>query len=67
MPIYEFQCIKCETVYERFMKVDEPYDKLECPSCNATKPKKLATAFRTNAWSSFLDDMERKVTPEKFK
>ena len=67
MPIYEFECSKCETVYERLMKVDESYDTLECPSCGATKPKKLATAFRTNAWSNFLDKMEKKVSPHKFK
>jgi len=67
MPIYEFECSKCQTVYERVMKVDEDYLVLECPSCGATKPKKLATAFRTNAWSSFLDGMEKKVNPHKFK
>jgi putative FmdB family regulatory protein len=67
MPIYEFECSQCETVYERFMKIDEKYDILECPSCGATKPKKLVTAFRTNAWSSFLDNMEKKVSPHKFK
>jgi putative FmdB family regulatory protein len=67
MPIYEFECTKCTHAYERVMKIDEPYDDLECPSCGATKPKKLVTAFRTNAWSSFLDGMERKVSPEKFK
>jgi putative FmdB family regulatory protein len=67
MPIYEYQCSKCETVYERFMKVGEPHNDLECPSCGAKNPNKLATAFRTNAWSSFLDDMDKKVSPEKFK
>jgi hypothetical protein len=49
------------------MKIDEPYDDLECPACGATKPKKLVTAFRTNAWSNFLDNMEKKVSPDKFK
>jgi len=49
MPIYEFECAKCVHVYERFMKIDEPYDDLECPSCGAKKPKKLVTSFRTNA------------------
>jgi len=67
MPIYEFECRACKTVYERFMKIDEGYDVLECPSCGATKPKKLVTAFRTNAWSNFLDKMERKISPEKFR
>jgi putative FmdB family regulatory protein len=67
MPIYEFECCQCKTVYERLMKVDERYDVLECPSCGAKKPKKLATAFRTHAWSTFLDNMEKKISPHKFK
>jgi putative FmdB family regulatory protein len=37
MPIYVFECSQCGTVYERFMKVDEKYDILECPSCGETK------------------------------
>ena len=67
MPIYVFECSQCGAVYERFMKVDEKYDILECPSCGETKPKKLVTTFRTNAWSNFLDTMERKISPHKFK
>jgi putative FmdB family regulatory protein len=67
MPIYEFECGKCGAVYERVMKVDERYDVLECPSCGATKPKKLVTAFRTHGWSEFLDKMEKKISPHKFK
>jgi len=67
MPIYEFECCQCKTVFERIMKVDEDFDLLECPSCGEKKPKKLATSFRTNAWSNFLDDMERKISPHKFK
>lgn len=67
MPIYEFECSRCKTVYERFMKIDERYDVLACPSCGTTEPKKLVAAFRTNAWSNFLDKMERKISPEKFK
>lgn len=49
------------------MKIDEHYDDLTCPSCKATKPRKLVTAFRTNTCANFLDTMERKVSPEKFK
>ncbi len=67
MPIYEFECCKCKTVYEKVMKVDERYDALECPSCGAKKPRKLVAAFRTHAWSTFLDKMERKISPHKFK
>ena len=67
MPLYDFECCQCHHGYEGFLKVDEPYDQLECPKCRAKNPKKLATAFRTNSWSKFLDTMERKVNPHKFK
>ncbi|MGV8081050.1 MAG: zinc ribbon domain-containing protein [Syntrophaceae bacterium] len=67
MPIYTFECSKCETVYDHFLKIGEPYDDLACPECGAVKPKKRVTAFQTNSWSSFLDGMERRVSPEKFK
>ncbi len=67
MPIYEFECCKCKTVYEKVMKIDERYDDLKCPSCGAKKPRKLVAAFRTHAWSTFLDKMERKISPHKFK
>ena len=67
MPLYDFECCQCRHGYEGFLKVDEPYDQFECPKCGAKNPKKLATAFRTNSWSKFLDTMERKVNPHKFK
>ena len=67
MPLYDFECCQCRHGYEGFLKVDEPYDQLECPECGAKNPKKQATAFRTNSWSKFLDTMERKVNPHKFK
>ena len=67
MPLYDFACCKCGHEYEAIVKIEEPYDHLECPQCRAKKPKKLATAFRTNSWSKFLDDMEKRVNPHKFK
>lgn len=67
MPLYDFACSKCGHEYEAILKIDEPWDELACPKCGARSPKKLATAFRTDTWSKFLDDMERKVNPLKFK
>jgi predicted ATP-dependent serine protease len=45
----------------------EAPDALTCPECGADKPHKLVTPFQTNSWSSFLDTMEKKVNPHKFK
>ncbi|MFA4917035.1 MAG: zinc ribbon domain-containing protein [Syntrophales bacterium] len=67
MPIYEFECPKCTHVFERLMKIEEDYGDLACPKCGAKELKKLVAPFRTNLWSTFLDGMERKVNPHKFK
>jgi putative FmdB family regulatory protein len=64
MPIYEYECRACGNIFERVMKVGEPE-----PSCMVCgqETRKLVAAFRTNAWSTFLDRMEKRVSPEKFK
>ncbi len=38
-----------------------------CPVCGGTETKKQVAPFRTNAWSTFLDGMEKRVSPQKFK
>ncbi|MDQ5984314.1 MAG: hypothetical protein CSYNP_00007 [Syntrophus sp. SKADARSKE-3] len=67
MPLYDFECSKCGHNFEAFIKLSETSDNIECPKCTAKKPKKLVSLFRTNNWSTFLDNMERKISPEKFK
>ena len=67
MPIYEFECKNCSHVFEWLMKIEENYEELACPTCGVKKLKKLVTPFRTNFWSTFLDDMEKRVDPYKFK
>ncbi|MDI9570823.1 MAG: zinc ribbon domain-containing protein [Pseudomonadota bacterium] len=67
MPLYDFECLRCQRQFEAFLKMRETPAALTCPECGAGNPRKLVTAFQTNAWSSFLDDMERRVNPQKFK
>jgi putative FmdB family regulatory protein len=67
MPLYDFECRKCSHIFEAFLRLSEGTDELPCPKCGAGNPRKLISACRTNAWSSFLDNLERKVSPEKFK
>ena len=47
------------------MKVGE--EAPACPACGAKQPQRRIAPFRTNAWSTFLDGMEKRVSPEKFK
>ena len=65
MPIYEYHCTACGHLFERIMKVGEKDPR--CPACGVKKVQKRAAAFRTNAWSTFLDRMEKRVSPQKFK
>ena len=65
MPIYEYECTACGHSFERIMKVGETAP--ACPVCGGAKTRKQAASFRTNAWSAFLDGMEKRVNPQKFK
>jgi len=66
MPLYDFECSKCSYVFEVFLKMNDGFEELSCPQCGARKPRKLVSPLRTNAWSTFLDKMERRISPEKF-
>ena len=65
MPIYEYECKSCGHSFERIMKAGEKVP--ACPACGATETRKRVVPFRTNAWSTFLDRMEKRVSPEKSK
>ncbi|MBN2439252.1 MAG: zinc ribbon domain-containing protein [Deltaproteobacteria bacterium] len=63
MPIYEYECKSCGCLFERIMKVGEEVP--ACPACGGNRPRKRIAPFRTNAWSAFLDRMEKRISPEK--
>jgi len=65
MPIYEFQCKKCECVYDEIMPMTDVDDKtklkkIRCPECKSSQKSKLvsATSFNfvnpvgTDRWNS---------------
>jgi putative FmdB family regulatory protein len=59
MPIYEYECRSCGNIFERVMKTREAEP--SCPACGMQETRKLVAPFRTNAWSIFLDRMEKRV------
>jgi len=67
MPLYDYECVQCAHVFEVFHKLSEEGGDFACPKCGAGKTRKLVSPFKTDAWSKFLDTMERKVNPHKFK
>ena len=67
MPLYDYECVQCAHVFEVFHKLSEGGTDYPGPKCGAGKARKLVSPFKTDAWSKFLDTMERKVNPHKFK
>ncbi len=67
MPLYDYECVKCAHVFEVYQKIGEGNEQLTCPKCAAKNPKKLVSKFKTHAWSQFLDKMEKRISPHKFK
>ena len=50
MPLYEFQCKRCEEVYEELAKYDEmgKYKGIKCPECGSTRKKRLMSSSSFN-------------------
>jgi len=46
MPIYDFQCLKCETIYEKIAKYDKTgkYKGVKCPECKSCRKEKLISS-----------------------
>ncbi len=65
MPIYDYECESCGHSFERILKVGE--EASTCPACGANRLRRRIAPFHTNAWSAFLDGMEKRVSPEKFR
>ena len=45
MPIYEFYCRKCKTIFETLMRGADKIEAISCPLCNGKKVKKLMSIF----------------------
>ncbi len=46
MPIYEYQCPQCQTVFEEWLSVSEATDKAPCPECQTASSRIISnTAF----------------------
>jgi putative FmdB family regulatory protein len=44
MPIYEFECAKCQEVFEAMRSVSDD-ESTSCPACGSTRVTKLVSAF----------------------
>ena len=45
MPIYEFECTKCQNKFDELVRISVNLADIVCPQCGANSPKKLMSAF----------------------
>jgi len=63
MPLFNFQCQKCELVLEKFQRGKDPPE-ITCPECECTEFKKLLSAWNNRTWLSAKDLYNQKIAPD---
>lgn len=57
MPIYEYRCINCGHIFDKFQSMGADNSNVECPECATPRPERLFSAFasggNTSGGSSF--------------
>ena len=65
MPLYEYRCRQCASVFEFLQKVNDPPLK-ECPKCGGPLKKLLSPpALQFKGSGFYITDYSRKKEPEK--
>ena len=49
MPVYEYECRKCNERFEVLQSINEDESNLRCPKCQAERPKKLLSVFSSSS------------------
>ncbi len=45
MPIYEFECTKCQHKFDELVRASVNLQDIVCPQCGVNSPRKLMSAF----------------------
>lgn len=48
MPIYEYECTKCETWFDELIYSKDEEKKLKCPKCNSKKIERRFSTFSSH-------------------
>ncbi|MCR5561919.1 MAG: zinc ribbon domain-containing protein [Desulfovibrio sp.] len=57
MPIYEYQCPKCQRVFEEWCKVSEAHAEECCPDCGTSSPRLISeTSFVLKGGGWYVTD-----------
>ena len=59
MPIYEYECIKCGAITEKYYKVDDIKDLVECDKCRHVAVKIISNFTFHSQTPLWLDDSVR--------
>jgi putative FmdB family regulatory protein len=49
MPIYEYECNKCDEKFSLRRNISDKDEDIKCPQCGAKKPKRLFSTFATGS------------------
>jgi putative FmdB family regulatory protein len=57
MPIYEYQCPKCQHTFEEWVKASESHGQEPCPKCGEPSPRIMSqTSFVLKGGGWYVDD-----------
>ena len=57
MPIYEYQCPKCHSIFEEWVKVSEAHGEEPCPDCGTLSPRLIShTSFVLKGGGWYVTD-----------
>ena len=57
MPIYEYQCPKCQHTFEEWVKASESHGQEPCPKCGESSPRIMSqTSFVLKGGGWYVDD-----------
>ena len=56
MPIYEYYCGTCNTIYQFLIRGERNTEDLECPKCRSNEMKRVMSRFSTTSSKSGSDD-----------
>jgi putative FmdB family regulatory protein len=49
MPIYEYECLKCQERFELRRQIFDSDSNVRCPKCGAEKPTRVFSVFTTGS------------------
>jgi len=51
MPIYEYKCKKCGSLFDVFQSIGASNENVNCPSCGEAKPDRIFSTFGSGSSS----------------